>query len=184
MRVALDANCFIDAINPSSHAFTPMEVIVSASRAGVLELAVSLHTLAELARKPDAALDLARSCATLPHYPIGAWDTQVATWDQAEGTWDDVTQHDGIQERISDLAKAGNDIRDRGAYLDALKAGVDAFVTSDRQLVDSAPARRLETDFGVQVITPEALSEVLQSTTSNSEMDTDAKRTRGSSPGR
>ena len=52
------------------------------------------------------------------------------------------------------LAKAGNDIRDRGAYIDALREAVDIFVTSDRQFVGKAPAKRIEERFGLRILAP------------------------------
>jgi hypothetical protein len=59
-----------------------------------------------------------------------------------------------VQQELQSLAKAGTDIRDRGAYIDALMARVDAFVTSDKQLVASGPANRIEQRFGLGVVTP------------------------------
>ncbi len=154
MQVACDTNCFIDATNSSAHAHGAMRRLLIVHEAGALQIAVSRHTLAELERKPDAALDLARKYPVLPHFPVGSWDDQVGTWDQVEGTWDDARRNQKIQRELEALAKAGTDIRDRGAYVDALRAGVDAFVTSDTQLVASAPAKRIEDRFGLRVLTP------------------------------
>ncbi|PIY40774.1 MAG: hypothetical protein COZ06_27685, partial [Armatimonadetes bacterium CG_4_10_14_3_um_filter_66_18] len=82
-------------------------------------------------------------------------------WEQAEGTWGDASQNDDIQCELAVLAKSGNDLRDRGAFLDALKAGVDLFVTSDKQLVGSGPAKRIGDRFGLRVVTPQWLAEAL-----------------------
>lgn len=38
--------------------------------------------------------------------------------------------------------------------MDTLRAGVDAFVTSDGQLVASGPAKRIAERFGLQVLKP------------------------------
>lgn len=161
MKVTLDANCFIDATNLSSHAHDAMKRLLAAAELQVLELTVSRQTLAELERRPDASLDLAGKCVVLPHFPIGSWDDQVATWHQVAGTWNDAKRNQAIQEELEALAKAGNDIRDRGAYVDALGARVDAFVTSDTQLVGSGPAKRIEARFGLRTLTPRALAEEL-----------------------
>lgn len=161
MKVAVDANCFIDAMNPSAHAHAAVRRLLAVHEAGALQLTVSRQTLAELERKPDAALELARKCVVLPHFPVGSWDDQVATWDQVEGTWNDGKRNQTIQQELEALARAGNDIRDRSAYIDALRAGVDAFITSDKQLVGGAPAKRIESRFGLRVLTPGQLVDEL-----------------------
>ena len=162
MKVALDANCFIDAANSSSHAHAAMKQLLAFHEAGALQLKVSRHTLAELERRPDAAPDLARKCGVLPHFPVGSWDDEVATWEQVEGTWNDANRNQTIQQELEALAKAGNDIRDRGAYIDALRARMDAFITSDKQLVGSAPAKRIEGRLGLRVRTPGQLLDELK----------------------
>ena len=161
MKVTLDANCFIYAVNTNASAYEPMQKIFQASKSSKIELAVSRHTLAELEKKPDAALDLAKTLSVLPHWPIGAWDEQVAAWNQVAGTWGDVGRNDQVQEEVMTLAKSGNDIRDRSAYLDTLSAGADMFVTSDTQLVGSGPAQRLQEKFGLRVVTPVVLAKEL-----------------------
>ena len=161
MVVALDSNCFIDATNPDSPSFGPMRCILRSRDQGRVALTVSRHTLAELDARLDEARALSRLLPILPHWPIGTWGEQVCTWEQAEGTWGDASQNDDIQCELAVLAKSGNDLRDRGAFLDALKAGVDLFVTSDKQLVGSGPAKRIGDRFGLRVVTPQWLAEAL-----------------------
>lgn len=162
MKVVLDANCFIDATNSSSHAHEAMTELLAFHKAGTLQLTVSRHTLAELNHKPDTACGIALKCDVLHHFPVGAWDDQVATWDQVEGTWDDADQNQAIQQKLEKLAKAGTDIRDRGAYIDALRAHADAFITSDKQMVGSEPAKRIVNEFRLQVLTPAQLVDKLR----------------------
>jgi len=64
---------------------------------------------------------------------------------------------DETQEKIGALAKSGNDIRDRGAYIDAIRGNMYAFITSDKQLVGSGPANKLNNEFKTQVLTPNQL---------------------------
>jgi len=59
---------------------------------------------------------------------------------------------EGTQKKIKALAKAGNDIRDRGAYIDAIRGHLYAFITSDKQLVGSGAANRLNSEFKTKVI--------------------------------
>ncbi len=162
MKVALDANCFIDACRPCSPAYSAMQLILAAWKGGNVKVLVSRHTLSELAQKPDQAYDLARQSGVLPHYPLGTWDEQVACWDDLAGTWNDAKRKEAIQQKLQELAKSGNDIRDRGPYIDALAAGVDAFVTSDKHLAASAAAERIEQRFALRIITPQALASELE----------------------
>jgi predicted nucleic acid-binding protein len=155
MRVVLDANCFIDAVNPKVPTYAAVNEIIAAHRWGKLEARVSLHTLAELEKKPDAALDLARTISALPHWPIGTLGDQVATIGQLSGTLGDAKRNEEIQQELRKLANAGNDIRDRGAYVDALMAKADVLVTSDSQLSASGPAQRIASRFETSVLTPQ-----------------------------
>jgi predicted nucleic acid-binding protein len=158
MKVALDTNCLLDAVDPSALSHDAMQHILHAARTGAIELWVSKHSLAELSRADpmtQAARSLAAEFGVLPHYPIGTWDDQVETWDEVAGTWDDARANQAIQEELASLATSGNSIRDRGAYLDALRANADVFVTSDRQLVGSSPAARIRERFGLRVSTPD-----------------------------
>ena len=75
------------------------------------------------------------------------------------GTWDDIRRNDQIQEELEKLAKSGNDIRDRGAFIDALCSNYDGFVTSDKQFIGSGPVRRINERFSTKVISPEDLLE-------------------------
>ena len=97
---------------------------------------------------------LAGSLATIPYWPVGTIAEQVSTIEQLTGTWDDSKRNQEIEEEVARLAKSGTDIRDRGAYLDALRAEADVFVTSDKQLAGSGPASRIRTRFGLRICTP------------------------------
>lgn len=158
---ALDTNCFINAVNKASHSYDALQRIFDAGGKGDILLKVSLQTLHELESREDKAWGLARTLPELPHWPIGTWDEQVGTWKQQSGSWDDARRNDTIQEGLKSLAKSGTDIRDRGGYIDALCNGMDAFVTSDKQLVGSGPSARINSKFSTKVITPEQLAEKL-----------------------
>lgn len=161
MKVVLDTNCLLDAVDGRARAHESMQRILHAARAGAVEPWVSRHSLAELSRTDpttQAARSLAAAFGVLPHYPIGTWDDQVATWSEVAGTWDDARANQAIQEELASLARSGNSIRDRGAYLDALRANAQVFVTSDRQLVGSSPAARIQARFGLRVSTPDELA--------------------------
>lgn len=119
MKVVLDTNCFIDAVDRKRKTYEPLQTILKASNSGQITALVSLHSLHELERKPDEALVLAKSFALLPHFPIGTWEEQVGTWNQAAGTWEDAKRNEEIREDLKKLAKAGADIRDLGVYIDA-----------------------------------------------------------------
>ncbi len=162
MKIALDSDCFIHAVNADAHAYASLKIILSASEHGAITVMVSRHTLHELSRKPDQAYELAKTFEVLPHWPIGTIAEQVAMIKDLAGTWEDARRNEKIQAELQVLAKSGNDIRDRGAYLDALHAGMQAFVTSDRQLVGSGPARRLEKRFGLRVVTPRDLAHQIE----------------------
>ena len=158
MIVALDTNAFIDATIPDRPAYEPMQQVLAAARSGQIQLRVSRHTLHELSAKPDAAYELSGDVAVLPHFPVGTWSQQVAKWNELSGTWADAKRNHEIQLELQKLASSGNDIHDRGAYLDAVLAGVDVFVTSDRHLSDGKSATRLQETFGVRIATPAALA--------------------------
>jgi predicted nucleic acid-binding protein len=161
MKVALDANCFIDAANPLVPAYLCLQRLFSAASSGKVKPLISRHTLAELSKKFDAANELAENVEVLPHWPIGTIGEQVATIEQLSGTWEDARRYQEIQLELAQLAKSGNDIRDRGAYLDALGGKADFFVTSDQHLVGSGPAERIRVRFGLRVLTPcQLVSEV------------------------
>ena len=98
---------------------------------------------------------LAREIECLLHYSIGTWEEQVGTHNEEAGTWEDGKQDDKRQELLAELAKSGNDLRDRGALIDALRGKCDFFITSDGQLSKPGPARRLEASFPIQIRTPE-----------------------------
>lgn len=152
MLAVLDANCLIDAVEPSSHAHSSLQCVLQAHSNGRVNLAISLHTLAEITS--PAARELAERLPLLPHFPIGAWTDQVATWNQLAGTWADAKRNQQIQLELVSVANAGSSLRDRGAYLDALAANADAFVTSDGAFAKSKPAGRILAHFGLEVLTP------------------------------
>jgi len=158
---ALDTNCFIEAVNTNSPSYEVLKKIFSALKEGKMKLLIGLHTLHELEKKKDKAWELAKTLPELPHWPIGTWDEQVGTWKQATGTWDDIKRNDQIQLRLKLLAKSGNDIRDRGAYLDALCSNLTGFVTSDKQLVGDGPSRRINERFQTRVMSPKELANKL-----------------------
>jgi len=154
MKFALDTNCFIDAFNIRVSSHTALQSIFVEYNRNRVELYVSQHTLDELAKKPDRALDLAKSIPVLPYWPIGKIGDLVGTIGQMTGTFGDMRRNEAIQKELEALAKSGNDIRDRGALVDALHASMDAFVTSDRQLVGSGPADRIFNRLQIRVINP------------------------------
>ena len=152
-RVSFDTNCWIDAISPDADSYPFVNKLIAAHLAGNLKIHISIQSLSEISKPPEV-LDLVKQFTQLPHWPIGSWEEQVGSWDQSAGTWDDGRRNDLIQKELDQLAKSGNDIRDRGAYLDALLGGMDAFITSDRQFCGSGPAVRIEERFGLKVLTP------------------------------
>lgn len=157
MKVALDTNCFIDAVNPMAHANKAMRLILEAHESGRVTAMVSRHTLAELHDPPEARR-FAETLPVLPHWPIGTIAEQVATIEQLAGTWEDARRNEQIQNELKQLAKSGNDIRDRGAFLDALLGGADVFVTSDEQVAASGPSTRIQDRFGLRVLRPADLA--------------------------
>jgi len=162
VKIVLDTNCFIYAEDPEAPSHDALQEILRAHKDGQIKLSVSRHTLFELQKKPDAASARAEMLPILPYWPIGTWGEQVGTWSQLEGTWDDARRNDEIQEELKRLAKAGNDIRDRGALLDGLLANADAFVTCDKQLVGSGPAARIYERFGMRILTPSEIADELR----------------------
>jgi predicted nucleic acid-binding protein len=161
MKVALDTNCFIDAVNPIADANAAMNEILKAHASGKVKAMVSRHTLAELCNPPEARR-FAETLPVLPYWPIGTIAQQVATIEQLAGTWEDARRNEQIQEELEQLAKSGNDIRDRGGYLDALHGGADVFVTSDKQLAGSGPSKRIQERFGLRVLRPADLANELR----------------------
>jgi len=161
-KYALDTNCFINAVNPTSPSYDAVQRILAASHKSEVVLMVSLVTLAELAEKHDSVYTLGKTLPELPHWPIGVWNEQIGTWKQQTGTWDNARVNNQFQMQLKSLAKSGTDIRDRGAYIDALCSGLDGFVTSDKQLVGLGPQSRINEIFPTKVLTPEQLAEKLR----------------------
>jgi hypothetical protein len=161
MKVALDTNCLLDAADGNSHAHGQLKKLFAAAAKGKLELFISLQSLSELTKDDQItrrAREIGGTIDKLSHYPIGTWEEQICTWDQITGTWQDAHRNQEVQDELSSLAKAGNDIRDRGAYIDALLGEMNIFVTSDHQLAGSGPAARIEKRFGLRILTPSALA--------------------------
>jgi len=158
--ITLDTNCFIDTFTPGSHAYSVMQTILKAHKSKQIKITVSLHTLSEI-KGPSEAIEFAKTVEILPHYPIGRFCDQIAKIKDLAGTWGDAKKNQAMQDELAQLAKSGNDIRDRGAYIDAINAKVDAFITSDAQLVRNGPAGRIKDKFGVRVISPMQLASEL-----------------------
>lgn len=154
MKVTLDTNCFIDLNNPSSFAYASLSKIFELANKEEIELYVSRHTLDELSKKPDEAYTLAKTITILPYWPVGSWDDLVGTWKDLTGTWDDIGRNNLLKEEIKNLAKAGTSIRDQGVYIDSLHSKIEVFITSDKKMAKTSPAKRLYERFGLNVITP------------------------------
>ena len=156
-KFVFDTNCFINATNDLSLSYSAVNQLLEFAKKGVIYICVSLHSIEELSVSEDKAWELAKSIPEAPHWPIGKWKDQVGAWNQLQGTWEDINRNEQIQNEIENLAKSGNDIRDRGAFVDALCSGFDGFVTSDKQFVGSGPIKRLNGRFSILVVTPEDL---------------------------
>jgi hypothetical protein len=155
---ALDAMCFIYAVNPDSPSYGALKLIFSAAATGIVALTVSEQTLHELEKKQDAALELAKTLPVLSHWPIGNWDEQIGAWKEQAGSWHDAKRNDEIQSLLNTRANAGTSIRDRGAYIDAFCNAQDGFITSDGAFVKSGPSLRINREFRTKVLTPEELA--------------------------
>lgn len=158
MLIVLDTNCWIDA---SRYANSESARLLAAARRRGHRIAISKHSLSELVAGtqsfgPDAEA-LARDFEELPYFPIGRVDELLGTIDELSGTIVDIKVNDALRERLGSLAKRGTDIRDRGALIDAIRAGADCFVTSDRGLVSAGPRKRLESALPIRVCTPTEL---------------------------
>jgi hypothetical protein len=154
IKVGFDAVSFIYTVNPGCPEYSALQIILAARRQGLVVIYVSEHALHQLERKPDAALDLARTVDRLPHHPIGTWDEQVGTWDSDTGTWGDIKMDDALRDELRSAAKASADIRDLGALIDCIRANVRVFVTSDKGLCGAGPAKRIADRFGIRILTP------------------------------
>ena len=161
MKVVLDTNCFIDAVDRKRKTYEPLQTILEASNSGQITALVSLHSLHELWKKPDKALALAKSLAFLPHFPIGTWEEQVGTSNQVAGTWEDAKRNEEIRKDLKKLAKPRADIRDLGVYIDALFGHADVFVTSDKDLVGKEPSKKIAEKYRLRVMTPKGLASVI-----------------------
>jgi predicted nucleic acid-binding protein len=158
----LDTNCLIDAFKPESSFYEAMKRILSAYKAGALRLVVSRHSLSELLL-PLEAVEFAKTLQVVEHYPVGMWQDQICTWKECAGTWDEARSNAKKLERLTILAKTGAGIRDKGGYIDAVIAGVEAFVTSDSDLVGAATAQNICNEFKVRIIHQTELAAMLDS---------------------
>jgi uncharacterized RDD family membrane protein YckC len=153
--LVLDANCFIDAFNPASSAHAAVRRLFDLQKSGKVRIAISKHSLEQLSVKPDEAYRLARQAVLIPYYPVGSIEELLGSIRDAAGSFDDMRESARAMTLMTELAKAGADIRDEGALLDALMANADAFVTSDDGLVGDGPVRRLESHFGIRIARPD-----------------------------
>ena len=78
------------------------------------------------------------------------------------GTFDDMRRNHTIQQELKGLAKSGNDLRDRGAFIDALHASMDFFVTSDKHLVGAGPAQRIFDKFHLRIARPDEAAQIIE----------------------
>ena len=147
-------NCFMYAVDPRAEAHADMRRLLLAAKSGKIKIMVSRHTLDELSKKPDEACELAKTFETVPYWSIGTIREQVATIEQLTGTWEDARRNEDMRLELAQLAKRNASIRDLGAYLDAHHAGADFFVTSDKDLVGSGPAGKIQARFKLRVLTP------------------------------
>lgn len=157
-KVALDANAFIGAVNPTEPEYNALRKIFAQHTR--VTIYVSVHTLSEL-RPSEDALALAKNATLLPHFLIGTWEDQVATWDQVAGTWADQRLADEKYQDLRTLAKSGAGIRDLGAYVDALYGEVDVFVTSDLDMAGRAPMSRIISKYRLRIMTPRQFADEL-----------------------
>lgn len=156
--VVFDTNIFIDASNGDSHAYSDAARLLRAVTEGQIRGYVSLHTLHELdsgiSVYGSEARRLADSCHRLPYWLLGTIDELLGTIDGLSGTFDDARRNSQFEKEIRDLTNAGTDLHDRGALLDAIRASISFFVTSDSQLVKSGPASRIVKRFAIQPLSP------------------------------
>jgi predicted nucleic acid-binding protein len=161
--LVFDTNCFIAATHPGEPSSAAVVELIEAARVHIVEVRVSMHTLCELesgaAKHGTAALDLARAFDRVPYFPVGSYKELLGSINDLAGTWDDAKGNERLQQLIADqLANAGSGLRDRGAFVDALRARA-TFVTSDKQLVAVRPASRIFEATGIRPITPETAVE-------------------------
>lgn len=163
--VVLDTNCFVDAVNSASHAHEAVTSLLRAAELSRVRISVSLHSIHELeladAKYKDGALQIARRFPVLPYFPIGTFKDLLGTFNGVAGTFDDMRVNAAREAQLQRLAKSGNDLRDRGALIDAARAQADIFVTSDGQLSKAGPAKRIGVALGIRVLTPKAAVEEL-----------------------
>jgi hypothetical protein len=153
--VVCDTNVWIEA---SRDADSDAGKLLARSVSLRWTLAVSKHSLAELAagseRYGPLAERLAREQTELPYFPIGSIDELLGTIGELAGTLGDMNENERRRDGLGELASAGTNIRDRGALIDAIRAGADFFVTSDAGLCGNGPRGRIEQTFPICVRCP------------------------------
>lgn len=165
MIIVLDTNCFIAAVKPANVAHAAVSAILLKAETGRIHLRVSRHSLHELEKAstqyPDGALEIAAKIEMLPYFPIGTIHQLLGTIHGLSGTLADTRANALLDAQLSRLAKAGTDLRDRGALIDALHASADLFVTSDGQLSKDGPASRIQKELKIRVLTPQKAATLL-----------------------
>lgn len=166
-KYSLDTNCFIDFFSPNLHAYESLARIFALYHKNNIKIMISRHTLDEIPKQKHISnicevFNFSETIPILDHYPIGDYDEQIASWNNCCGTWNDAKKNQKRQEKLLTLAKSGNDIRDRGAFIDALLNDMDAFITSDKQLVGNGPKERIKTEFDFDVLKPQELIKELE----------------------
>lgn len=155
MLIVCDTNCWIEASgDPKSSA---AQFFLSASERNC-RIACSKHSLVELAagtlKYGSDAETLARNYCELPYCPIGTFNELVGTISELAGTLADMRANEVLREQLGELAKQGTSVRDRGALIDAVRAGAAYFVTADRGLTDPGPRTRIERMLPIRIRTP------------------------------
>jgi predicted nucleic acid-binding protein len=153
--LVLDTNVWIAAAD--TRVSEAAALLTCAAERGA-RIGVSKHSLVELTagsiKYGGSAESLARAYETIPYHPVGRIDELLGTITQLSGTFDQMRVNEALRVRLGNLAKAGTDIRDRGAVIDALQARATYFVTSDRGLVAPAPRARIEAELPIRIRTP------------------------------
>lgn len=114
----------------------------------LVELSVSSHVLTELASSADrygsSSYDLARRASVLPCYPTGSIKELAGTIQGLAGTIGEISQTDEFRMKLGSIAKEGTSLRDRGALIDSIRAGMDWFVSLDKGIVGAGPKDRIK----------------------------------------
>jgi hypothetical protein len=161
----LDTCCWINAAQELSRSGAAVLAILAAADAGHIQVLVSAHSLEELRTggesATDKALPLARNYRVVPYNPAGAIGDLLGRVCELPGTIADIADNQAAVDRLQRVAKRHPGIRDCGAALDTMRAGADAFVTSDGDWTRPAPASRILAGLGLRVLTPEVVQLML-----------------------